>query len=73
MLARGKCHFLLFNRTLPWDHLAGTLIHTEAGGYCACMDGTPYGPATVEAGLLCAPDRASWLTLRALLSEGRAA
>ncbi|CAP56203.1 inositol monophosphatase family protein [Gluconacetobacter diazotrophicus] len=69
MLADGKWHFLLFNRTLPWDHLAGWLIHREAGGYCAHFDGSPYRPTDLAGGLLYAPDRASWLDLRRLLLE----
>lgn len=69
MLGDGKCDFLLFNRTLPWDHLAGWLIHREAGGYCAHFDGTPYRPTDLDGGLLYAPDRESWLELRALLLD----
>jgi fructose-1,6-bisphosphatase/inositol monophosphatase family enzyme len=69
MLADGKCHFLLFNKTLPWDHLAGWLIHREAGGYGAHFDGSPYRATDLAGGLLYAPDRASWLELRRLLME----
>ncbi|GBQ31262.1 inositol monophosphatase family protein [Gluconacetobacter sacchari] len=69
MLVDGKCHFLLFNRTLPWDHLAGWLIHREAGGYCAHFDGTPYRSSDRAGGLLYAPDRASWQDLRDLLLD----
>ena len=32
----------VFNRTLPWDHAAGTLFLNEAGGRAARLDGTPY-------------------------------
>ncbi|MCE2579771.1 inositol monophosphatase family protein [Gluconacetobacter entanii] len=67
MLVDGKCHFLLFNRTLPWDHLAGWLIHQEAGGYAAHFDGTPYRVTDREGGLLYAPDRAGWQALHDLL------
>ncbi|WP_182940229.1 inositol monophosphatase family protein [Gluconacetobacter johannae] len=69
MVADAKCHFLLFNRTLPWDHLAGWLIHREAGGYCAHFDGSPYRVTDREGGLLYAPDRASWQDLYDLLME----
>lgn len=67
MLVDGRCHFLLFNRTLPWDHLAGWLIHAEAGGYAARFDGTPYRVTNHGGGLLYAPDKESWHALHALL------
>ncbi len=64
MLAAGQCHFLMFNRLMPWDHLPGTLIHREAGGYSARFDGSAYVPGMVDGGLLCAPDRESFELLR---------
>jgi len=64
MAAAGSCHFLVFHRLLPWDHAAGVLLHTEAGGYSARLDGTPYSPARFDGGLICAPDRACWEALR---------
>jgi fructose-1,6-bisphosphatase/inositol monophosphatase family enzyme len=66
-LARGRSHFAMFSRLLPWDHAAGALIHREAGGYNACWDGTPYRPTRHEGGLLLAPDRPSWDHLADLL------
>jgi fructose-1,6-bisphosphatase/inositol monophosphatase family enzyme len=69
MLAAGSCHFLLFNRLLPWDHAPGWLLHREAGGYSAGLDGHPYRPALRGRGLLCAPDETSWRALRAALLE----
>lgn len=59
-LARGSLDFALYQRTLPWDHAAGALIHAEAGGYSARLDGSPYRPRYREGGLLAAPDRATW-------------
>ena len=44
MLAAGSCHFLLFNRLMPWDHAPGWLLHREAGGYASRLDGTAYTP-----------------------------
>ena len=64
MLAAGHCHYLLFNRLLPWDHLAGWLLHQEAGGYAAHFDGTPLLASDVTGGLICGPDRASVDVLR---------
>ncbi len=67
MLAAGHCHFVVFNRLLPWDHAPGWLLHREAGGYSAKLDGAPYSPAQSDGGLICAPDQASWADLRATL------
>jgi fructose-1,6-bisphosphatase/inositol monophosphatase family enzyme len=68
LLAVGHTHLSLYNRLMPWDHAPGSLIHAEAGGYAAHFDGSAYRPATARAGgLICAPDRASWETARAVL------
>ncbi|WEK06732.1 MAG: inositol monophosphatase [Candidatus Devosia phytovorans] len=64
MVATGRAHFLAANGMMPWDHLAGALIHQEAGGYNAHLDGTPYRPGQITGGLLCAPDRDSWTQIR---------
>ncbi len=42
------------------DHLPGSLIHREAGGFSARFDGSPYLPGMTGGGLIAAPDRASW-------------
>ena len=69
-LAAGHCHFLSFTRLMPWDHLPGVLLHREAGGYSAHFDGSAYVPSDLDGGLLCAPDRESWLALQeALMGE----
>lgn len=60
MIATGRAHFGGVQSMMPWDHLAGVLIHQEAGGYSARFDGTPYRAGLTEGGLLCAPDRQSW-------------
>jgi fructose-1,6-bisphosphatase/inositol monophosphatase family enzyme len=44
-LADGKDHFSLYNRLWPWDHAAGVLLHREAGGYSARVDGGVYRPS----------------------------
>ena len=56
MLAAGHCHFLVFNRLMPWDHLPGWLLHREAGGYSAQFDGRAYVPGVIDGGLICVPD-----------------
>jgi fructose-1,6-bisphosphatase/inositol monophosphatase family enzyme len=64
LLACGHAHFVVYNKLMPWDHLAGVLIHQEAGGYAARVDGSAYLPSHVDGGLLVAPDRQSWSELR---------
>jgi fructose-1,6-bisphosphatase/inositol monophosphatase family enzyme len=64
LLAAGHSHFAVFNRLMPWDHLPGVLLHTEAGGYAAKFDGSAYAPGEVSGGLICAPDAAGWRVVR---------
>jgi fructose-1,6-bisphosphatase/inositol monophosphatase family enzyme len=68
-LNSGETHFSLYRRIMPWDHAAGTLMHAEAGGYHAKLNGASYTPAEREGGLLLAPDRESWMALRELLFQ----
>lgn len=73
MLAAGHCHYVVFNRLMPWDHAPGWLLHREAGGWSAQFDGAAYDPARparAEGGLICAPDRASWTALHEALLGG---
>jgi fructose-1,6-bisphosphatase/inositol monophosphatase family enzyme len=61
-------HFSLFTKLMPWDHAPGVLLHREAGGHAAYLEGGAYEPAAVErSGLLLAPDPDSWRQLYALL------
>ncbi len=69
LVAAGHCHMMLFRKTLPWDHCAGVLLFTEAGGYAARYDGTPYQPSETAGGLLLAPDPKSWDELHKTLLE----
>ncbi|HEV7278310.1 MAG TPA: inositol monophosphatase [Devosiaceae bacterium] len=64
LLAGGHTHFSMYNKLMPWDHLAGTLILQEAGGYAARLDGSQYRPHHRDGGLLLATDRGSWDMLR---------
>lgn len=64
LLASGHTHFAMFNKLMPWDHLAGTLIVQEAGGYAARFDGSPYLPMHRSGGLLLAGNEDSWRLLR---------
>lgn len=60
LLASGGMHFGFYYKLSPWDHAAPWLIHREAGGYSAMLDGSEYRPERRSGGLLLAPDEASW-------------
>lgn len=63
-LAGGHVDFAMYNKLMPWDHLAGTLISQEAGGHAARFDGSPYRPTDLDGGLLVATNPDSWHVLR---------
>ncbi|MCM2129797.1 inositol monophosphatase family protein [Larsenimonas rhizosphaerae] len=67
--AQGFSQVLFYNKLMPWDHAAGWLLHKEAGGYSAHLDGTPYRPTQLSGGLLCAPDEATWHAVRDALFD----
>ncbi|MBV8574732.1 MAG: inositol monophosphatase [Acetobacteraceae bacterium] len=69
LAAAGHCHFLFFNRLMPWDHAPGWLLHREAGGKAVRFDGSPYEVTETIGGLICAPDRASCDALRESLLD----
>ena len=55
MLA-GRFNFSLYRLTKPWDHAAGALMLTEAGGNALRFNGMPYGPADpMESGIIASP------------------
>jgi fructose-1,6-bisphosphatase/inositol monophosphatase family enzyme len=51
-LVAGSVDFLLYWRTLPWDHAPGVLFAEEAGCHAARPDGSPYRPGDGRTGLL---------------------
>jgi fructose-1,6-bisphosphatase/inositol monophosphatase family enzyme len=64
LAAAGHCHFLMYGRLNPWDHAPGSLLYAEAGGCARLLEDAPYRAGAVSKGLLCAPDRDSWLDIR---------
>ena len=60
IVAEGLVDFSLHYKLMPWDHAAGVLIHAEAGGYSALLDGSPYLPTIFQGGIISAPNRESW-------------
>ena len=68
-VAFGAPDLALFERTLPWDHAAGVLFLSEAGGHCARIGGKPYRVDDRSTGLLTARSRESWELAAGLLRE----
>lgn len=64
-LVEGGADFLLFWRTLAWDHAPGVLLLTEAGGAALRRDGQAYRCDDRHAGLMAAADAR---TARAVLA-----
>lgn len=70
MLVEGALDFVLYWRTLPWDHAPGVLIAQEAGACVRRLDGSHYRPDQTSNGLLAAGDVHTWRTTRdALLGQ----
>lgn len=64
----GQREFSLYRRTKPWDHAAGALMVSEAGGRAERFDGTPYDPAgSVEGGIITAASPHVLTEVRAIL------
>lgn len=62
--AAGHAHFICYNKLMPWDHLAGSLIAEEAGGHVRRFDGSIYRPEHLSGGLIVATDPDTWQLLR---------
>ncbi len=61
LLVEGGQDFILFWRTLPWDHAPGVLLLREAGAAAARPDGSAYRLTDAEGrGLLAAADESTW-------------
>ena len=70
LMLAGHSDVVVFNRLMPWDHLAGALLVREAGGYAARFDGSAYVPGDVDGGLICAADADAWAAVRqAIIGE----
>ena len=66
-LACGDKHFSLYRTLHRWDHAAGVLLHKEAGGYSALLNGDFYSGADKVYGLLSTPDKEYWNSINAYL------
>ena len=66
MVAQGHSDFVLSGPTPhPWDHAAGVLAVTEAGGVVRFLDGEPYRTERLKGVLLFASNEALWQELAA--------
>ncbi|MDV3457842.1 inositol monophosphatase [Sphingomonas sp. HF-S4] len=59
-LVFGQDDVALFQRILPWDHAAGALFVTEAGGKATHWDGTPWRVGGPGIGVLAAASPWQW-------------
>lgn len=59
-LVLGRNQLAVFQRILPWDHAAGVLFLTEAGGRATHWDGSPYRVGSGRPGLLAAASGPAW-------------
>lgn len=66
-VVQGSLSFVFYWRALAWDHAAGTLLVTEAGGAAAHLDGSPYRPQGAMPGLLVARSADDWRAIRATI------
>ncbi|MDR3326513.1 MAG: inositol monophosphatase [Rhodospirillaceae bacterium] len=66
-LVENRQQFACFRGLNPWDHAAGVLLHSEAGGYSAMFDGKSYRPVLSKSGILLAPNQSSWEQLYDLI------
>lgn len=55
-IVEGQADFILYSRTMPWDHAPGTLLLAETGGGATDWDAHPYTPVGHGRGILAAGD-----------------
>lgn len=56
-LIRGRKDFVVYYRLLPWDHLPGALLVSEAGGNVSLLSGAEFSPADRLGPMIAAADR----------------
>lgn len=68
----GQADFNLYSRAMPWDHAAGTLMLTEAGGEGRRLDGQLYAPSQpTTSGIVAAINPRVWSEVRILFEAVR--
>lgn len=63
-LISGDADYILYSRTNPWDHVPGSLMVTEAGGFVGHPDGTVYTPRSLRPGLIPATNHATYVAVQ---------
>jgi fructose-1,6-bisphosphatase/inositol monophosphatase family enzyme len=63
-LIEGEQDFVMFWRTLPWDHAPGAFLVNESGGCARRLNGDDYSPSQEGAGLLAAASCPTWQVVR---------
>jgi len=64
MMSEGSADFNLTSNVKPWDHCAGALIHSEAGGVTRLLTGEGYSPSIRKGQLLSASNEENWQMLQ---------
>lgn len=59
-LITGKVDYLFYSHLMPWDHLPGGLMVTEAGGVTRTLAGVPYNAAVRGRRLIAAASPEIW-------------
>lgn len=59
-MLEGNALFSIYKRIEPWDHMAGVLMLEESGFYVRKWDGSIYGGADLQGGLVNAPSQEIW-------------
>lgn len=59
-IANGNADFVIYSKQKPWDHLAGTLLVEEAGGFVKKWDREDYTPQDPAIGLISAASKDHW-------------
>ncbi|MEZ0579234.1 inositol monophosphatase [Nocardioides sp. MH1] len=69
-LIEGHARAIVYNHSKPWDHLAGSLLVQESGGWIGASDGGPFRPQDLGGGLVSAPEKATYDAVVAALAAG---
>lgn len=70
-LLTGQSGYAGFNRTKPWDHVAGCFLVERAGGLARLADGHAYDARVSSGGLLVAANEALWHGVHDRVYTGR--
>jgi fructose-1,6-bisphosphatase/inositol monophosphatase family enzyme len=68
----GLSHFGGYSKLFPWDHAAGFLMHSEAGGVGKLITGAAYKPSNADIAGLLAPDEDIWNKIRDIITTPEA-